>query len=35
MLSLEKCNLKRKDPDTFEWLFPVPGDWHFVKCQKF
>ena len=24
-------NLKRKDLDTFEWLFPVPGDWHFIK----
>ena len=24
-------NLKRKDFDTFEWLFPAPGDWHFIK----
>ena len=30
MLAIMK-NLKRKDLDTFEWLFPVPGDWHFVK----
>ena len=34
MLSLEECNLKRKDPDTFEWLFPVHGDWHFVKSVR-
>ena len=24
-------NLKRKDLDIFEWLSPVPGDWHFIK----
>ena len=29
-------NLKRKNHDSFELLFPVPGDWHFSKrCYKF
>ena len=25
-------NLKRKNPDSFELLFPVPGNWHFFKA---
>ena len=24
-------NLKSKYPDQYEWLYPVPGDWHIMK----
>lgn len=24
-------NLKAKNPDTFDWIYPVSGDWHFIK----
>ena len=24
-------NLKSKYPDQFDWLYPVPGDWHIMK----
>ena len=24
-------NLKSKYPDQYDWLYPVPGDWHIMK----
>ena len=25
------CNLVLKYPDTYEWIIPMPGDWHLLK----
>ena len=25
-------NLIKKYPLTFNWIIPVPGDWHLLKC---
>ena len=27
-------NLKKKFPISFEWILPVPGDWHLLKCAS-
>ena len=26
-------NLKSKYPDQYDWVYPIPGDWHIMKTE--